>query len=68
MVEPQEYPLGPLVVTRVGGIDFARPIVAEPEGLDLFFEGSDVLLGGFAWVPAGLNGAISLGLDARFGF
>src|SRR5262245_15129510 len=58
MVKSQKDPLGPLVVIGVSGIDFARPIVAESEGLNLFFESGDVFLSRLARVPSGLNGIL----------
>jgi hypothetical protein len=45
--------LGPSEIVRVGGGDFARPIVAETEGTNLPGEVRDVGLGGFARVLAG---------------
>ena len=46
----QEDPLRPFVVTRIGGVHFAVPVVAQTQRLDLSAEVFDVL---FRWWSAG---------------
>ena len=46
----QEDPLRPAEVVGIGGVDLARPVVAEAEHLELAAEGGDVLA---AWSLAG---------------
>ncbi len=58
VVDLQENPLRPSVVVRVGGRHAARPVVAEPEHLDLPFDVRDVLLGGLSRVHAVLDGVL----------
>ena len=43
---------------RISGVDFARPVVAETERLDLAFERGDVLLRGFARMLSGPDGVL----------
>ena len=50
-----EDPLRPLVVLLIRGVDFAVPVVAEPERLNLFTEAIDVLLRSDRGMRAGLN-------------
>src|SRR5688500_10855493 len=42
----------------IGGVDFAGPVVAEAEGLDLALEGGDVGFGGLARMLAGADGVL----------
>ena len=58
VVELEENPLRPADIVGVGGIDFAIPIVAEPESLELSAKVVDVGLGGDARVLAGLDGVL----------
>src|SRR5205823_12695988 len=58
VVEPEENPLGPFEILRIRRVDLARPIVAEPERLDLAFESCNVLLRGLARMLAGLDGIL----------
>ena len=57
-VELQEDPLRPLHVGRIGGVDLARPVVGEPDRVDLPLEVGDGLLGGDARVDAVLDGVV----------
>ena len=54
----QKYPLRPFVILRVGGIDFAVPVVAEPDRIDLPPEIGDRLFGGYPRMYAGFDGVI----------
>ena len=56
--ELQEDPLRPAEIVGIGGVDFAVPVVAEAEHLDLPAEGVDVLLRGEARMRAGLDGVL----------
>ena len=58
VVEPEKNPLRPLEIIRVGGGEFARPVVAEAERLNLPLEGGDVCLGGLARMLAGPDGVL----------
>src|SRR5579862_3809297 len=58
IVELGKNPLGPAKIFGVGGVDFARPIVAETKGFDLAFEGGDVGLGGLARILASADGVL----------
>ena len=43
VVNLQKNPLRPSHVTRIGGVDLARPVVAEPDALQLLLESLDIL-------------------------
>ena len=58
VIELEEDPLGPAEVFGIGGIDFAIPVVAEAERLDLASEVIDVGFGGDAGVLAGFDGVL----------
>lgn len=58
VVHGQEYPLGPAVVGRVGGVHLALPIVAKANGLKLAAEIVDIPLGGDARVDVGFHGVL----------
>jgi hypothetical protein len=58
MVKLEKDPLGPSEIAGVGGVDLARPIVAEAERFDLAAERGDVPLGRLARVLAGLDGVL----------
>ena len=63
VVEPaieqlEEDPLGPLIVLQVGGGEFAVPVVAEAETLELPFEGLDGVFRGHARMDVGLHGVL----------
>ena len=58
VVNFEEDPLSPAIIVWIGGINFAVPVVGEAEGLDLAAKIIDVLLGGVAWVGAGLDGIL----------
>ncbi len=58
LIELGEYPLRPLVVFWVGGVDLAVPVVAEAEGFELFAEDLYILGGGFGRVRAGFDGVL----------
>ena len=51
----------PLVILRVGGVDFLVPVVREAKALDLAAEIVAVLLGGNGRVRTGLNGVLFCG-------
>ncbi len=57
----EEYPLGPLVVGGVGGVDNAIPIEAEAEHLELLGEVFDVALGDYCGVDMVLDGEVLCG-------
>ena len=57
-VKALENPLRPLVILRVGGVDFLVPVVAEAKALDLAAEIVAVLLGRNGRVRTGLNGVL----------
>ena len=57
-VKALENPLRPLVILRVGGVDFLVPVVRETEALDLAAEIVTVLLGGNGRVRTGLDGVL----------
>ena len=54
-------PLRPAVVGRIARANFARPVVAKPELLELAPVAVDVLLGGDGGVLPGLNGILLRG-------
>jgi hypothetical protein len=56
--ELKEDPLGPAVVTGVGGVYFTVPVDGETEALDLATEVLDVGLGGDGRVGPGLDGIL----------
>ena len=58
VVELEENPLRPSEVAGVGGADFAIPIVAKTDGLELTAEVVDVSGRGDAWVLAGFDGVL----------
>ena len=53
-----ENPLRPFEISRIGGVDFAIPVVAEAEGFDLFTEVVDVFLGGDRRMGSGVDGVL----------
>ena len=61
LVKLHEDPLSPLVVTGIGGVDLAVPVVAESEGFDLALEGGDVLFCGFRGMSTGFDGILFRG-------
>ena len=65
VVNLEEDPLGPAEVVRVGGVDFALPIVAEAERFDLPAEVVDIVLGVHARVFAGGDGVLLRGQTER---
>ena len=64
-VELEENPLGPAHVLRVGGGDFALPIIGKAERLELAAEGDDIGGGGDGGVLAGLDGVLLGGQAER---
>ena len=58
VVQFGEDPLGPFEIGGIGGIDFAVPIVAQSEGLNLASEIVAVFLGRFGRMSTGLNGIL----------
>ena len=55
VVNLQEDPLGPADVVGVGGVDLARPVVAEADAVELFFETGSVVGGGDGGVLSGFD-------------
>ena len=60
-VKALENPLRPLVILRIGGVDFLVPVVRETEALDLAAEIVAVLLGRNGRVRTGLDGVLFSG-------
>ena len=56
--ELQENPLGPPVIPRVAGLHLARPVVRQPQVLELSFVSPDVFGGGEGGMLAGLDGVL----------
>src|SRR5258708_4706344 len=65
VVELEENPLRPLEIIGVGRGEFARPVVAEAERLNLALERGDVFLGRLARMLAGLDGVLLGGQTER---
>ena len=57
----EENPLGPFVVTGVGGVDFPVPVKGETERLELGFEAGHILPGDNLRVDVVLNGEVLSG-------
>src|SRR5262245_28193936 len=57
-VELQENPLCPSVVTRVGGVHLALPVVRKPDALELLLEAGHILRGRHRRMLAGLDGVL----------
>ena len=51
-------PLGPFKIIRIGGIDFAVPVIAQSQRLNLPAEGVTILLSGYRGMCPGLNGIL----------
>src|SRR5262249_33524579 len=51
----QKDPLRPFHVVGIGGVNFARPVIAEPEHLNLSAERADIILRVDAWVLPSLD-------------
>ena len=60
----QEYPLGPSVIIRVGGVNFPVPVIAKAQRFDLAAHIVYVVSGRCFWDCAGLDG-ILLGRQAE---
>jgi len=58
IVKLQENPLSPADVVGVGGVDFAVPVIAKSEGLELAPEVVNVLFGSDTRVLAGFDGVL----------
>src|SRR4051812_564192 len=58
MVQPQKNPLRPSEISRVGGIQFPAPVIAESKRLYLALESGNVLLGGLPRMLPGLHGEL----------
>ena len=58
LIELLENPLRPLVILRIGGIDFAIPVVGEAKRADLLAEAVDILFRGNSRVSASLYGIL----------
>ena len=60
-IKALENPLRPLVILRIGGVDFLVPVVAQAKALDLAAEIVAVLLGRDGRVRTGLDGVLFSG-------
>ena len=58
MIDLEKNPLRPLIVTRVGGVDLALPVVGKADGLQLGFEFCDVIARGQRGMLTGLDGIL----------
>ena len=54
----EKNPLGPMIISRIGGVHFPFPVVSQAKALHLLFKAGDIFFGGRRRVNAGLNGVI----------